>query len=173
MIPIERENLKSAIATINNAGELVIREKKTMCIAAEGTRRRSNSIGPDHLLPLKKGPLHMAKACNVDIVPACIIGANRLFAPGQMLPRPGTMTLSLSNIVGTLVVRYLEKIPKEVVETSSLEELQKIVEKKLKEGLEPIPDQVIYSTDKRPMGYFIFLLCFLYAFWSFILRFIM
>lgn len=92
MIPIERENLTSAIATIRDAGNQVIKEKKTMCIAAEGTRRRSDSIGPEHLLPLKKGPFHMAKSCKVDIVPAAIIGANRLFAPGQMFPRPGTKT---------------------------------------------------------------------------------
>lgn len=79
----------------------------------------------------------------------------------------------LSYLLGTLVVRYLEKIPKEFVEKASIEELQKEVEEKLKKGLEPVPDEVIYSTEKRPMGYFLCLICFLYAFWSLILRYVM
>jgi len=89
-IPIDRDNLKSAIGALDSACLMAIEEKKTLSIAPEGTRRRSPSSGPDELLPFKKGPFHVAKTAKVDIVPVAIIGANRLFKPGQMMPTPGS-----------------------------------------------------------------------------------
>jgi uncharacterized membrane protein len=70
-------------------------------------------------------------------------------------------------------VRYMEKIPREVVDKASVDELREEVEKKLRLGLESVDDQVIFSTDKKPSKYFLFLLCVLYVFWSFLLRFVM
>lgn len=54
-IPIDRENLNSAISTLNTTANAAISEHKTIAIAPEGTRRRSPSIGPEQLLPFKKG----------------------------------------------------------------------------------------------------------------------
>jgi 1-acyl-sn-glycerol-3-phosphate acyltransferase len=88
-IPIDRENLKAAIGSLDTATLAVIEEKKTLSIAPEGTRRRSPSNGPEGLMPFKKGPFHVAKTTKVDIVPVVIIGANRLFKPGQMIPTAG------------------------------------------------------------------------------------
>ena len=102
-IPIDRNNLDAAIDSLNKTSDLIQKNHSSVCIAPEGTRRRSNSIGPDQIQPFKKGnfvlkntelicnkgPFHLAKACNVDIIPAIIIGANRLFPPGQPIPYPG------------------------------------------------------------------------------------
>mmetsp|Transcript_1096 Transcript_1096/g.977 ORF Transcript_1096/g.977 Transcript_1096/m.977 type:complete len:115 (-) Transcript_1096:521-865(-) len=106
-------------------------------------------------MDFKKGPFHLAKEIKADIVPVAIVGANRLFKPGQIVPTPGN-----------IVIRYLEKIPKDVVETTSLEDLQAMVRTKLQEGLETVPDHVIYDSHKRPMGYSIFMLGLMYAFWA-------
>lgn len=54
-IPIDRSNLQAAIETLKAAGQLARVEKKSIAVAPEGTRRRSNSTGPDQLLPFKKG----------------------------------------------------------------------------------------------------------------------
>ena len=73
MISIDRENLHSAIQSLNKTAEIVKSEQRSFGIAPEGTRRRSRSIGRDSLQKLKKGPFHLAKACNIDIIPVAII----------------------------------------------------------------------------------------------------
>jgi 1-acyl-sn-glycerol-3-phosphate acyltransferase len=89
MIPIDRGNLQSAIESLNQTASLVIEEDRSIGISPEGTRRRSPSIGPDQLLPFKKGPFHLAKSTKSDIIPVAIIGANRLFPPNCILPKAG------------------------------------------------------------------------------------
>ena len=37
-----------------------------------------------------EGPFHLAKSAGVDIVPAVIIGANRLYPPKSPFPGAGT-----------------------------------------------------------------------------------
>lgn len=54
-IPIDRANLTSAIETLNTTAHVATSESRTVAIAPEGTRRRSNSVGPDQLLAFKKG----------------------------------------------------------------------------------------------------------------------
>lgn len=88
-IPIDRQNLKYAIETLKGTASFAVSEKKTIAIAPEGTRRRALSTGPDELLPFKKGPFHLAKSMNADIVPVALIGTNRLYRPGQLIPSTG------------------------------------------------------------------------------------
>lgn len=95
-IPIQRENLTEAKKSLNIAAELAVEQDRSIGIAPEGTRRRSASIGPGHLLPLKKGPFHLAKNSKAAIVPAAIIGANRLFPPNQILPKSGIFLMAIS-----------------------------------------------------------------------------
>jgi hypothetical protein len=67
----------------------------------------------------------------------------------------------------------MEKIPRDEVASESIDDLREKVEKRLKVGLERVDDRVIFDTHEKPSKYFLFLLCVLYGFWSFILRFIM
>lgn len=90
-IPIDRDNLSRAINTLDDTASLAISEKKTISIAPEGTRRRSYSTGPEQLMPFKKGPFHLARNINTDIIPVSIVGTNRLFRPGQLVPTPGNL----------------------------------------------------------------------------------
>lgn len=104
-IPIDRENLNSAIATLQSTANLASSEHKTIAIAPEGTRRRSNSIGPDQVLPFKKGPFHLARAIGTDIIPCAIIGSHRLWPPGQFFPSAGNVNL-VSSILKHKRYRY-------------------------------------------------------------------
>lgn len=45
-----------------------------------------------------------------------------------------------------------------------MEELRAETEKRLREGLEEIPDEIIYSMEDRPFGYFLCMLSLIYAF---------
>jgi hypothetical protein len=67
----------------------------------------------------------------------------------------------------------MEKIPKEVVKEKSVEELMEMVQEKLKEGLKPVDDKIIQSTEIKPSAYFLSMLCFLYGFWGVVLHYIL
>lgn len=85
MIPIKRNNLNSAIASLDVACKLIVKEGHNMATAVEGTRRRSKSVDnenyPNNLQEFKKGPFHLAKNSHSSIVPVIIFGAGRLNPP--------------------------------------------------------------------------------------------
>jgi 1-acyl-sn-glycerol-3-phosphate acyltransferase len=71
------------------------RAKQGFTIGAfpEGTRRRTPSVGKEHLMTFKKGTFHLIKSLSkegitVDIAPFCIIGARTAWPTGQSLPTP-------------------------------------------------------------------------------------
>jgi len=158
-IPIDRANLTSAIETLNTTAHVATSENKTVAISPEGMRRRSNSIGPDQLLPFKKGPFHLARAVGVDVIPCAINGSHRLWKPGQIFPVPGTIS-----------IKYLERIPKEFIEKHTIEELQEEVKKRLSAELEYIPDDVIYNTENKPYKVFICIMLIVSVFWTILIK---
>jgi len=158
-IPIDRANLHAAIETLNTTANIAITEHKTVAIAAEGTRRRSPSTGPDQLLPFKKGPFHLTKAIGADIIPCAIIGSHRLWPPGQLVPS-----------AGTVVIKYLERIPKEFIAEKSVEEVQEEVKKRITAELGPVSDEVIFSTENKPYKVFMVFMFGLLVFWTTLLR---
>eukprot|EP01017_Pseudomicrothorax_dubius_P040970 TRINITY_DN6503_c0_g1_i1.p1 TRINITY_DN6503_c0_g1~~TRINITY_DN6503_c0_g1_i1.p1 ORF type:complete len:294 (-),score=57.60 TRINITY_DN6503_c0_g1_i1:877-1758(-) len=138
-VPIARSNLKSAIESLQRAGELVNHEKLSVAISPEGTRRRSNSLGSaEQFAEFKKGPFHLAKSAKVDIVPAVLMGANRLWPPGQLFPNQGQLFL-----------RYCEPIPAEFIAKSSIEEVQELVQKRFAAEIRKVEDKVIFDSSKR------------------------
>jgi len=158
-IPIDRANLHAAIETLNTTASIAITEHKTVAIAAEGTRRRSPSTGPDQLLPFKKGPFHLTKAIGADIIPCAIVGSHRLWPPGQIFPS-----------AGTVIIKYLERIPKEFIAEKSVEEVQAEVRRRIAAELGPVPDEVIFSTEHKPYKVFMVFLFGLFVFWTTMLR---
>lgn len=158
-IPIDRENLNSAIATLQSTANYASSEHKTIAIAPEGTRRRSPSFGQGQMLPFKKGPFHLARAVGTDIIPCAIIGSHRLWPPGQFFPS-----------AGTVIVKYLDRIPKDFVENKSLEEVQAEVNKRLTKELEAVPDEVIFNTENKPYKVFIIIMTVVCVFWTLLLR---
>ena len=84
-------------------------------IAPEGVRRRKASDADDHgknLAEFKKGPFHTTKNADCAFVPVCTFGANRLAPPGSFVFGQGT-----------ILIRILKAIPREVVRKMSVDEL--------------------------------------------------
>eukprot|EP00744_Colponema_vietnamica_P002536 GILI01003962.1.p1 GENE.GILI01003962.1~~GILI01003962.1.p1 ORF type:complete len:312 (-),score=70.69 GILI01003962.1:55-990(-) len=132
-VPIDRGNLESAIHSLDVACQKIKSSGKSIAIAPEGTRRRSPSGGPEHLLPFKKGPFHLAKGAGCSITPVIIVGANSLWGPGQPFMTPGT-----------IVLRYLPQLPKEVTQLP-IEELQSKVREAMLKGYENLPPRSIHK----------------------------
>jgi len=87
------------------------------------------------------------------------MGANRLWTPKQIFPVPGTV-----------FVKYLERIPSEVVEKSTLPELQDIVRKAFKDNMQTLDDSIVFNTDNKPYKWFFMMLAFLVLFWVSIVK---
>ena len=83
MVPIDRENRESSIASIAKANE-VLRAGLNMLVYPEGTRSRTG-----RLQPFKKGPFYMAFETKVPIVPVTIYGTEKMMRKGAFGLIPG------------------------------------------------------------------------------------
>ena len=103
MIPIERENRKSAFESYRVAGER-IREGNSVIVFPEGTRGRSYA-----LRPFKKGPFVLAVAAQVPIVPTLIHGTIEVLPRGAFWVRAGTVNIHLLDSIPTEGMTYEDR----------------------------------------------------------------
>ncbi len=85
---IDRQNGKNAHRTMNRAGARMAKERLSVFIAPEGTRRLGAT-----LLPFKRGAMRLALDSGAEIVPLLIDGAYELHGPGKLLSTPGHVVL--------------------------------------------------------------------------------
>ena len=87
LVPVDRQDRESAIESMHVAVE-VMRKGLHMLIYPEGTRTSDG-----RLLPLKKGPFHLAMDSGVPVVPVTILGTYESWPKGRFALRPGTATV--------------------------------------------------------------------------------
>jgi len=87
LVPVDRRNRETAIASLRSAAD-VLCSGLNMTVWPEGTR------SPDgRLLPLKKGPFHLAMETGVPIVPITLVGTHQIWPKGEFAIHPGTATV--------------------------------------------------------------------------------
>ena len=108
----------------------------------------------------------------MDIIPCAISGSHRLWKSGSIFPTPGISLLNKKYSVhlGVIVIKYLERIPREFIEKCSIEELQEEVKKRICKELTYIPDEVIYNTENKPYKVFICIMLFVSVFWTLLIK---
>jgi 1-acyl-sn-glycerol-3-phosphate acyltransferase len=89
-ISLDRNNLKEAIKSLNEAAALV-QGGRSFIIFPEGTRATSRE-----LLPFKKGVFIMAQKAGQPIVPICINGTMAIQPRGSLHLRPGPVKVVIS-----------------------------------------------------------------------------
>ena len=72
-IPIDRENPRNALKTINHAAEIISGDVASMCVYPEGTRSKSGE-----LLEFHNGVFKIAQKAGVPIVVAAIDGTEKI-----------------------------------------------------------------------------------------------
>ncbi len=72
-IPIDRENPRNALKTINHAAEIISDDVASMCVYPEGTRSKSGE-----LLEFHNGVFKIAQKAGVPIVVAAIDGTEKI-----------------------------------------------------------------------------------------------
>ena len=89
-IPVSRRRGKNIGKLLEN-GARKIREGATVVIFPEGTR----NLGPNKLLPFKKGAFILAIASGRPVVPVAIVGSVKVWPPHKLIPGPGTITVKI------------------------------------------------------------------------------
>lgn len=92
---IDRRDRGQAIAALDRAGAL-IRAGASVILFPEGTRTPDGVVGP-----LKKGPLHLAQAAAVPILPVGIRGSAAVLPKHGLVAQRGTITLHLGAPIAT------------------------------------------------------------------------
>ena len=87
---LQRGDRDKAVASLNAVAEKVRRQELTVLISPEGTRSADG-----RLQPFKRGPFHLAKAAQAEIVPVVVHGAAALMPKGSWSLRPGTIRLEV------------------------------------------------------------------------------
>ena len=81
---IRRQRSQKAIQTLHKAYDRIRRQKLSVLMAPEGSRKHEGRIGP-----FKKGPFRMAMDLGYPIVPVFFEGNQELSSGGSMVAKPG------------------------------------------------------------------------------------
>ena len=136
-IQIDRQDLQAAIGALDIAARKMRQEGKSIGISPEGTRRRIPSIDSgEHLLTFKKGPFHMAKKAESDMVMVTFQGVKRLSA--DLFYKPGTIRMKIGS-----------RIDKEEVARLSAKELSDKARAAMIQQLQPpMTDEEVFKVTK-------------------------
>ncbi|MCF6246175.1 MAG: 1-acyl-sn-glycerol-3-phosphate acyltransferase [Desulfobacula sp.] len=88
-IPIERNNLKSAMKSLEKARHILL-TGMNLCILPEGHRTLTGKMGE-----FKKGPFHLAKSVGADILPFGVNGLFDFHPKGCLELNPGQVTVKI------------------------------------------------------------------------------
>lgn len=103
MIPIERDNRKSAFASYDTAVQR-IRSGASVVVYPEGTRGRDYA-----LRPFKKGPFVLATAAQVPVVPTVLFGTIAVQGRDSLRVRSGTVHVHLLDPIDTRGMTYTDR----------------------------------------------------------------
>jgi 1-acyl-sn-glycerol-3-phosphate acyltransferase len=103
MIPIERENRRSAFQSYEVAASRV-QGGASVVLYAEGTRGTSYA-----LRPFKKGPFVFAAAAQATIIPTIVHGTMRVHPRGTWRIRSGTVDIHLLEPLGVQGMTYADR----------------------------------------------------------------
>lgn len=93
VIPVERQGRD--VSALRDIMDVVIRQRRTVCIAPEGARSRTGHLGPMHPVLMR---LVADLACKgVPVVPAVVLGAYEALPAGAWLPRPRRIRVVLGD----------------------------------------------------------------------------
>ncbi len=101
VIPIERNNLKKAMESLNIAKKTFL-SGLSIAVLPEGHRTITG-----HIAPFKKGPFHLAKGAEADILPFGINGLYKYNKKGAFLLNPRTVTVKIGKPISYQSVKDL------------------------------------------------------------------
>ncbi|KAK6229714.1 hypothetical protein SCA6_018665 [Theobroma cacao] len=127
---IDRSNPSTAIQSMKEAVQAVIKHNLSLIIFPEGTRSKNG-----RLLPFKKGFVHLALQSHIPIVPIVLTGTHLAWRKGSLHVRPAPIS-----------VKYLPPISADSWKDDKIDDYIKMVHDIYVENL-PEPQKPIVSED--------------------------
>jgi putative phosphoserine phosphatase/1-acylglycerol-3-phosphate O-acyltransferase len=93
---VDRKNTADAIKAMEPLVDAIRKERRSICIAPEGTRTLSPKLGP-----FKKGAFHLALQAGVPIVPIVIHNAGDVAPKNEFVMRPASVRVDVLPPVDT------------------------------------------------------------------------
>lgn len=93
---VDRHNTARDVQTMDNVAAVLVKDRRSLCLAPEGTR----SAG-EIMLPFKKGAFHVALATHAPVCPIVFVSAGRLMPKGAFFPKAGTIFVKYLDPVDT------------------------------------------------------------------------
>ncbi len=93
---IRRQRSKKAVQTLQSAYDRIHRDRLSIVMAPEGTRKHEGKVGV-----FKKGPFRMALDLNLPIVPVFFEGIRELSMGGSLIAKPGACTAHVFPAIDT------------------------------------------------------------------------
>ncbi len=95
-IPVYRNDPRASVKTMQLAAEAIQKRGTSLLIFPEGGRSHDGRLGA-----FKEGAAYIAIRAGVPIVPAAIIGTEKVLPFGSGTPKPGRVTLKIMRPIGT------------------------------------------------------------------------
>jgi len=126
-IPIDRQNMRSGMQFIAKAQQS-IKEGSSVIIFPEGTRSKSSAMKK-----FREGAFLLAKRMKVPIIPVVHIGTEKTFQSGKKS--------WILKGKATIKIKVLDKIPLDIIDALSIDELSDYIRKKMEEGLQELENK--------------------------------
>jgi 1-acyl-sn-glycerol-3-phosphate acyltransferase len=95
-IPVTRDDPRASVKTMQVAAEAIQKRGTSLLIFPEGGRSHDGRLGS-----FKEGAAYIAIRAGVPILPAAIIGTQKVLPFGSGTPRPGCVTLKIMPPIAT------------------------------------------------------------------------
>jgi len=95
-VMIDRKNYESAMRSIEEAKEKLVKKNISIVVFAEGTRSRTGEIQP-----FKRGAFRLASQVGFPIVPVTISGSNNIMPKKTFKLKPGTIHVNFDKPIST------------------------------------------------------------------------
>ncbi len=95
-VMIDRKNIESAIRSIDEAKEKLVKKNISMVVFAEGTRSKTGEVQP-----FKRGAFRLASQVGFPIVPVTISDSNKIMPKKTFRLKPGTIHVHFDKPIST------------------------------------------------------------------------
>ncbi|MBT8386587.1 MAG: 1-acyl-sn-glycerol-3-phosphate acyltransferase [Ignavibacteria bacterium] len=95
-VMIDRRNFESAMRSIEEAKEKLVKNNISIVVFAEGTRSKTGEIQP-----FKRGAFRLASQVGFPVVPVTISGSNKIMPKKTFKLRPGTIHVHFAKPIST------------------------------------------------------------------------
>ncbi len=122
-IMIDRQNMESALKSIEHAKKMMTGKNISVLLFAEGTRSKTGEVQP-----FKRGAFYLASRVGFPIVPVTVSGTEKILPKGKLKIKSGTINIHFDKPIPT------ENVHSRTDELELMEKVRDIVIQNIRKG---------------------------------------